>query len=81
LALDFLGFILREIRRISPNFVWILLSISLDFLGFSRPNQAFSMGCGRSSAKKNIPALFPAETGLVVPSKTGLVVPSIVGHP
>jgi hypothetical protein len=34
---------------------------SLDFLGFSRPNQAFSMGCAGFSLEEISLALLPGE--------------------
>jgi hypothetical protein len=41
-------FSLRKPQFMSVGFPWI----SLDFLGFSRPNLGFSMGCADFSAKK-----------------------------
>jgi hypothetical protein len=64
----------RKRREFGPS-VWISLGpppfrrkmpdknrwIALDFLGFSRPNRAFSMACARFSQKENSCALFRQE--------------------
>jgi hypothetical protein len=57
--LGFLG--LRPFGRENPGFErWK----SLDFLGFSRPNRAFSMGCAGFSLKGNFSPLSPPAAEL-----------------
>jgi hypothetical protein len=53
--LDFLGSRLFRLEN-SDLSRWI----SLDFLGFSRPNRAYSMGCAGFSLQENSRALFRA---------------------